>query len=182
MQERPIDLAVLQDLLDRSAAGAGPHLRSIFSDERRLSATQLSERLTGMRLLTLATVTATGEPRTAPVDGLFFRGQFWFGSAANSARFRHIRARPAVSATHLPGESMAVIVHGRCALIDINDADDEAIAGFRSCCLEVYGPGWTEWGPPNQYARIDAERMFTFTLPQDEIDAHYAQQRAGDPT
>ena len=182
MHERPLDLASLQALLDRSAADAGPHLRSIFSAERRLSATQLSERLTGMRLLTLATVTATGEPRTAPVDGLFFRGQFWFGSAANSARFRHIRARPAVSATHLPGESLAVIVHGRCELIDINDEDDEAIAGLRACCLDVYGPGWTEWGPPNQYARIDATRMFSFAMPQEEIDAHHAAQQAGRPS
>ena len=182
MHERPNDLARLQALLDRSASGAGPHLASIFSEERRLSAAQLSERLTGMRLLTLATVTAAGEPRTAPVDGLFFRGQFWFGSAANSARFRHIRARPAVSATYLPSESMAVIVHGRCEIIDINDPDDETIAGFRSYCLEVYGPGWTEWGPPNQYARIDAVQMFSFAMPQEEIDAHHAAQKAPEST
>lgn len=178
MHERAADLADLQALLDRSVAGAGPHLSSIFSEERRLSATELSERLTGMRLLTLATVTAAGEPRTAPVDGLFFRGQFWFGSAANSARFRHIRVRPAVSATHLPGESLAVIVHGRCDLIDINDEQDEAITGFRATCVEIYGPGWTEWGPPAQYARIAADRMFSFAMPQEEIDTQKAGRSA----
>ncbi len=174
MYERPTDLDDLQALLDRSAAGAGPHLTSIFSPERRLTAGQLVERLPGMRLLTLATVTAAGAPRTAPVDGLFFRGQFWFGSAANSARFRHIRTRPAVSATHLPGESLAVIVHGTCALIDI---DDDAIGGLRDYCLEVYGPGWREWGPPNRYARIDATKLFTFAMPREEIDAHHGSQR-----
>lgn len=173
MHERPSDLADLQTLLDRSVAGAGQHLSSIFSPERRLSAEQLTERLTGMRLLTLATVTAAGEPRTAPVDGLFYRGQFWFGSAPNSARFRHIRARPAVSATHLPGESLAVIVHGTCALIDINS---EAMTGLRDLCLEIYGPGWNEWGAPAQYARIDADRMFTFAMPPEEIDANDSAQ------
>lgn len=173
MYENATDLADLQMLLDRSFAGAGPHLASVFDDKRRLTAGQLAERLTGMRLLTLATVTATGEPRTAPVDGLFYRGQFWFGSAENSIRFRHIRARPAVSATHLPGESMAVIVHGRCRLIDVNA---EEMAGFRGYCLEVYGPAWREWGATGQYARIDAERMFTFAMPQEEIDAQKPSQ------
>lgn len=175
MYERPSDLADLQALLDRSMTGAGPHLSSIFSPERRLTAAQLVERLPGMRLLALATVTAAGEPRTAPVDGLFYRGQFWFGSAHDSARFHHIRARPAVSATHLPGESFAVIVHGTCALIDIND---EAMRGLKDYCLEVYGPGWKEFGPSAQYARIDADRMFTFSMPQEEIDAHHASQHA----
>lgn len=175
MHENATDLADLQTLLDRSIASAGPHLASIFTEERRLTAVQVVERLPGMRLLTLATVTATGEPRTAPVDGLFYRGRFWFGSAENSARFRHIRARPAVSATHLPGESLAVIVHGQGRLIDVN-ADE--MAGFRAYCLDVYGPGWMDWGPPGQYARIDAERMFTFSMPQEEIDAHHAKQQA----
>ena len=175
MYENARDLAELQALLDRSAAAAGPHLASIFTEERRLTAAQLAGRLTGMRLLTLATVTATGEPRTAPVDGLFYRGRFWFGSAENSARYRHIRARPAVSATHLPGESLAVIVHGRARLVDVGTED---LAEFRELCLGIYGPGWMDWGATSQYARIDAERMFTFAMPPAEIDAPHASQTA----
>jgi hypothetical protein len=54
------DLADLQDLLDRSAAGAGPHLRRVITDEYRLSAVEVAARLTGMRLLALATVTSDG--------------------------------------------------------------------------------------------------------------------------
>ena len=45
-----------------------------------------------MRLLALATVTADGRPIVGPVDGIFYRGAFWFGSAPDSVRFRHIRA------------------------------------------------------------------------------------------
>jgi hypothetical protein len=48
MHETPDDLAALQDLLDRSYAGAGPHLRRIITPERRLTAEQVSDRLTGM--------------------------------------------------------------------------------------------------------------------------------------
>ncbi|MEJ7804051.1 MAG: pyridoxamine 5'-phosphate oxidase family protein [Candidatus Limnocylindria bacterium] len=70
----------------------------------------MAEQLIGMRLLTLATVTADGRPIAGPVDGIFFRGAFHFGSAPDSVRFRHIGARPQVSATHLPGEQLAVTV------------------------------------------------------------------------
>src|ERR671938_1279339 len=97
MHETPEDLAALQELLDRSYDRAGAHLRRIITPERRLSAEELSERLTGMRLLALATSTRDGRPIVGPVDGLFFRGAFHFGSAPDSVRFRHIRARPDVS-------------------------------------------------------------------------------------
>ncbi len=55
-------LAQLQQLLDRSYAAAGPYLLSIHNPERRLDARQVADRLVGMRLLVLATVTADGRP------------------------------------------------------------------------------------------------------------------------
>jgi nitroimidazol reductase NimA-like FMN-containing flavoprotein (pyridoxamine 5'-phosphate oxidase superfamily) len=167
MHETNDDLAALQALLDRSYARAGDHLRSIITPERRLSAEQVAQRLTGMRLLALATVTADGRPIVGPVDGIFLRGSFFFGSSPESLRFRHIRARPQVSATHLPGEELAVTVHGNARFVDVTA---EAGAELRRALLEVYvpryGPQWEEFldsGP--LYARIDAERMFTFHMP-----------------
>ena len=74
MHETPEDLAALQELIDRSYASAGEHLLRIHSPERRLSAEQLAERLQGMCLLSLATVTADGRPIVGPVDGIFYRG------------------------------------------------------------------------------------------------------------
>jgi hypothetical protein len=166
MHESPADLAALQEVLDRSYAVAGPHLRRIITPERRLTAEQVAERLTGMRLLALATVTADGRPIVGPVDGIFFRGAFHFGSSPDSVRFRHIRARPQVSATHLPGEELAVTVHGRASTVDVGGASG---AELRQALLEVYvpryGPAWEEFldsGP--LYARIDADRMFTFHM------------------
>ena len=122
MHETPADLVALQSLLDRSYATAGRHLRSIITPERRLTADEVADRLTGMRLLALATVTADGRPIVGPVDGIFFRGSFHFGSAPDSVRFRHIRNRPQVSATHLPGEELAVTVHGRAVPLDIQSS------------------------------------------------------------
>lgn len=164
MHETTADLAALQDLLDRSYAAAGSHLRRIITPRRRLDAKQLAGRLDGMRLLALATATADGRPIVGPVDGIFFRGAFHFGSSPDSVRFRHIRARPHVSATHVPGEELAVTVHGRAVMLDLKSA---TAADLRRTLLEAYvpryGPQWEELldsGPV--YARIEAERMFTF--------------------
>jgi Pyridoxamine 5'-phosphate oxidase len=164
VHESPADVAELQELLDRSYMSAGAHLLSIHTPERRLRAEQLIVRLDGMCLLTLATVTTDCRPIVGPVDGIFYRGAFHFGSSPDSVRFRHIRARPQVSATHVPGEELAVTVHGRAIAVDIHAQDG---AGFRRALLDVYVPRYgAEWeeflDSVPVYARIEAERMFTF--------------------
>jgi hypothetical protein len=163
MQETAEDLAALQQLLDASYASAGEHLLRIHTPERRLTAEQVAERLPGMRLLALATSTADGRPIVGPVDSIFFRGAFVFGSSPDSVRFRHIRARPAVSATHLPGEQLSVTVHGRAVAVDVSTGP------VREALLDVYVPRYGEsWasfldsGPV--YARIEADRIFTFHM------------------
>jgi uncharacterized pyridoxamine 5'-phosphate oxidase family protein len=166
VHETPADLAALQDLIDRSYASAGEHLLRIHTPERRLSAEQVSQRLTGMRLLALATASADGRPLVGSVDGIFYKGAFHFGSAPDSVRFRHIRARPEVSATHLPGEELAVTVHGRAVPVDIQSDEN---AGFRQALLDIYVPRYgAEWekflDSGVLYARIDPDRMFTFAM------------------
>jgi hypothetical protein len=162
MHETPEDLRALQSLLDRSYAGAGRHLRSITTPERRVPAEELAQRLNGMCLLVVATVTADGRPIAGPLDGIFYRGAFHFGTAPDSIRYRHLLARPQVSATHLPGEEFAVTVHGRAAPVNVE-------GGLRETLLEVYVPRYgAEWerfldsGPV--YMRIAAERMFSFRM------------------
>lgn len=112
MRESPDDMNRLQQLLDKSAADVGPHLRGIITDDRRLTAQQVCQRWQGMRLLALATVTADGRPLVSPVDRYLLHGSFYL----SSVRMRHLAARPAVSATHLAGEELAVTVHGRAEL------------------------------------------------------------------
>jgi uncharacterized pyridoxamine 5'-phosphate oxidase family protein len=156
--ETEADLRELQALLDSSHAGAGPHLRAIFDERRRIPAAELPDLLCGVQVLALATVTARGEPRVAPVDGLFFRARWYFGSSDESARFRHLRARPAVSAAHVRGEQLAIVVHGRAVEVDTG-VPSEAL--LRAYLMETY-PGWEEWGAGAPYARIEPSAMFTF--------------------
>ena len=166
MQETPADLEALQDLLDRSFEAAGPHLLRIITPERRLTGEQVAERLTGMCLLALATVTRDGRPIVGPVDGIFFRGAFHFGSAPDSLRFRHLRARPQVSATHLPGEELAVTVHGRAVPVEVGiESGPELRQALLDIYVPRYGASWEKMLDSGAvYARVDAERMFTFHM------------------
>lgn len=170
MHETDTDLIALQRLLDGSYAAGGDHLLGIHTPERRLTAAQTAGRLHGMCLLVLATTTRDNRPITGPVDGIFYRGAFYFGSAPDSVRFRHIASRPQVSACHLPGEAVAITVHGTAAQIDLKAP---LHAGFRRTLLDIYTPRYgADWettfldsGPV--YARIDATKMFAFTIDPD---------------
>jgi hypothetical protein len=165
MLETPDELIRMQHLLDTSVEGAGPHLRTIITDDRRLTAADLCRRLQGMCLLSLATATADGRPLVGPVDGYMIHGSFHFSSGRESVRIRHLTARPAVSALHLPGEDLAVTVHGRAEIFELSDP---AHRELRQAMLDEYlpkqGPAFETWldSADAVGARIVAEKMFTF--------------------
>lgn len=167
MYETPQEIEQLQSLLDRSARAAGPHLAEVITDERRLTAEHLVQRLRGMRLLVMATVTADGRPLVGPVDGYLLHGEFHFSSSRDSVRIRHLSVRPAVSASHVPGESLAVTVHGRAELYDL---DDPGRPDLRRAMLEHYvplqGPQFERWldDMDGVAVRIRADKMFTFHM------------------
>jgi uncharacterized pyridoxamine 5'-phosphate oxidase family protein len=167
--ETAAEVAALQRLLDDSAAGGGAHLSDIISAERRLTAEDLCDRLTGMRLLTVATVTADGRPLAGAVDGYLIHGSWYFSSGRSSARMRHLRERPAISAVHLPDESLQVSVHGRVELFEFTDPVHGV--ALRQAMLDHYlplqGPSFQEWMDSSDEAtgaRIVAAKMFTFHM------------------
>jgi len=146
--ETSADIAVLQALLDRSIAAAGPHLREIFTEDVRMTASELVSRMSGMRLLTVAGVSAAGRPVAGAVDGYLLRGELWFSSGGNAVRTRQLRRNPAVSATWLPDESTQLIVHGDA---EITPFGDERAAELRQAMLDHYlpvaGPEWEAFIP-----------------------------------
>lgn len=172
MYETEDDLVRLQGLLDLSYDGAGAHLRSITTPARRIPAVELCELLPGVQILDVATVTADGKPRVGPVDGLFFRGRFYFGSSKTSMRYRNLRAQPEVSAVHTRGEKMSVVVHGVARVFSLHDSLE---AEFRAYCYEVYvpryGEGWHSFARSDDifYAVIEPDLMFTFRMDQPRL-------------
>src|SRR5258708_12102949 len=106
------DLDRLQVILDASAASADGLLRQTFDPAGHLlSARQLARYFDRARGVALATVTAKGEPRVAPVGAVFHRATLHIPTAENAKRAPHIRRRPAASGPHFLLPSIAVIVH-----------------------------------------------------------------------
>lgn len=168
MNESPEEIERLQELLDRSAAGAGEHLRSVITEDRRITAEEMSQLLQGMRLLVVATVTADGRPLVGPVDGYLVHGSFYFSSSRDSVRMRHLATRPALSFTHLPSEELAITVHGRAELFEVSDPNHPEL---RQAMLDYYlpkqGEAFQTWLDNEGAigARVVAEKIFTFRLP-----------------
>ena len=159
MHETPEDLEELRVVLERSYASAGEHLLSIHSDQWRLGAEGIVERLTGMVILSLATVSSKGQPVVAPVDGMFYRGRFWFGSSPESVRAKHIKRNPKVSAAHIRGEELAVITHGTALEVD---KTTERALGFRDYAISIYGKASIDhfWEGGAVYWELEPMKMF----------------------
>ncbi|HEY1825243.1 MAG TPA: pyridoxamine 5'-phosphate oxidase family protein [Acidimicrobiales bacterium] len=169
MRESPDEIDRLQALLDASAASAGRHLRDVITEDRRISAQQVCDELSGMRLIVLGTSTADGRPLVGPVDGYFLHGDFWFSSGKDSVRMRHIAARPHVSATYLAGPELAITVHGRAAIFELNDPQhSELRQAMLDHYLPIAGEEFREWidSGDSYGARITTEKIFTFWMPE----------------
>lgn len=159
MYETPTELEELQRLLDASLRGSTEHLRSIIQPDRSLSAAQLVTVLTGMHTLTVATVTASGEPRISAVDGHFLHGRWVFTTSASAAKARHLRARPAVSVAHVDGERIGVFTHGRFELVPAEHPDRSAIEDH---LVEHYGSSPSGFADDIIYGRVRPHWMVTF--------------------
>jgi hypothetical protein len=156
VNETAQDVLWLQRLLDDSYTSSGEHLRSIHIDAARLSAEDLVERLTGMQVFVVATVSSDGRPFTGPVDAFLHRGRVHFGTSPTALRARHLARTPAVSASHVRGEELVVTVHGQARRLDLRGED----ADFAEVTRQHYGEGWDQWdGEPPAFA-IEPTRMF----------------------
>jgi general stress protein 26 len=163
MLETPDDLATLQALLDASHARSTEHLRGIIHDDRTLTAAQIAALLTGMKVISVATVTAHGEPRISAMDGHFLHGTWTFSTSRTAAKARHLAARPAVSVAHVDGEALAVFSHGRAVEI----GGDE-LRGVDQHWTAHYGSSPLSWGDVVMY-RLEPSWMVGYAFKRDEL-------------
>ncbi|MGI9008773.1 MAG: pyridoxamine 5'-phosphate oxidase family protein [Streptosporangiaceae bacterium] len=172
MFETDAELAALQRLLDASLSRATGHLRSIIRPgERTLTAGQLSLACRGMCTLAIATVTASGEPRTSAVDGHFLHGRWYFSTARGAAKATHLAARPAVSVAYLRGEDIGVFTHG--AAEPMNPAGrpgDQDWPALLQYMTDYYGSSPLSWGDVVYY-RLVPHWMVAFAADPSEFMA-----------
>jgi general stress protein 26 len=165
MLETTDDIAAFQALLDASHARATGHLRSIIDDDRTLTADQLVALLTGMRVLSVATVTAAGEPRISALDGHFLHGTWTFSTSGTSAKARHLAVRPAVSVAHVDGEELALFSHGYAERIDAGPGLDEVDAHWTA----HYGSSPFSWGDDIRMYRLRMTWAVAYAFKRDEL-------------
>lgn len=151
------DLRWLQDLFDDSHRRAGEHLRGIHTAPARVGARDLAQRLTGMFVAVVATVSSDGRPFTGPVDAFLHHGRVFFGTSPLALRSRHLQARPGVSVTHVQGEALVLTVHGRARPADLTGSDGDIAARLRA----HYGPEWwDDIGDGAAYYVVEPDRVF----------------------
>lgn len=166
MKETPEELAALQSLLDTSHGTSTGHLREIISEDRRLTAGDIVALMTGMRVLSVSTVTAAGEPRISAMDGHFLHGTWSFSTSGTAAKAKHMRARPAVSVAHVDNEEVAVFSHGRVAEMRSADADfDEVLAHWTA----HYGSSPLTWGDDIRFYRYTPTWMVGYAWKRSEL-------------
>lgn len=160
MYETIAEQESLQELLERSRAGATRHLREIVTTDHSPSAIDLLPRLQGMKVLSLATVTRRGEPRVSAVDGHFLHGSWTFGTDGRSAKARHLADRPAVSVAYIDGERLGFFTHGIVDRLDGADAQYEEIIDHWTA---HYGTSPLSWGEDIRMYRVRATWCVAYT-------------------
>jgi general stress protein 26 len=166
MYETARELQSLQELLDRSLATSTRHLKDIIQGDRVLSAPDLVALLTGMKVLTVATVTAAGHPRISAMDGHFLHGTWSFSTSGAAAKARHMQARPEVSVAHVDNEALAVFSHGRVAQASPADATwDETLAHW----TQHYGSSPLDWGDDIRLYRYQPHWMVGYAFDREQL-------------
>jgi uncharacterized pyridoxamine 5'-phosphate oxidase family protein len=166
MLESDADVQELQKLIDRTFAHANPHLASIVKPERRLTARQVVTYLQGTKHVAFGTVNERGEPRVAPLDGVFIRGRFTVSTGGEAARLRHLRANPACSAAHMDGDRIGIVVHGHATIIG---QGDEGVEEIEPVWTEIYGWSPFEWGGGVVFMRIEPTSMWAYAFHPEEF-------------
>ena len=161
MFESEQDIRQLQELIDRTFAHANPHLAQIVKPERRLTARQVVTYLQGTKHVAFGTVNERGEPRVAPLDGVFIRGRFTVSTGGRAARLRHLRANPACSAAHMDGDRIGIVVHGHATIVG---QGDEGVEEIEPAWIDIYGWSPFEWGEGVVFMRIEPTSMWAYAF------------------
>jgi len=159
--ETDAEIQELDALIDRTFARANEHLLNIAKPERRLNARQVAHYLQGTKHVAFATVNERGEPRVAPLDGVFIHGRFTVSTGGRAARLRHLRANSACSATHMDGDNVGIVVHGHATILG---RDDDGVGEIEPVWRELYGSSPFEWGDGVVFIRIEPTSMWTYSF------------------
>jgi hypothetical protein len=115
--------------------------------------------LQGTKHVAFGTVTAKGEPRVAPLDGVFVHGRFTLSSSERSARVRNLRRNPACSGAHMVGDEVAVVANGTAEFLVPGRAGHDEVHAVWS---ELYGSDPYTWDDDVVLWRLEPVSMWAY--------------------
>jgi|SRR5688572_25659740 hypothetical protein len=111
--------SLLQALLERSSAAAGPALAdSVAYEPRRMSAAELFEFWRGVRLVAMTTVGTGGQPHTAPVHAVLEGPALRVLVYEDAVRRRDLAHNDRVSFTTWNADGAVAILYGRAKEVE----------------------------------------------------------------
>jgi putative heme iron utilization protein len=111
-------LSSLDSIIRDSLSRASSHTRKVYS-QNPLTASEVIE-LANSRVLTIAaTVRPDGRPHLSPTDLVTVDGVFYLGVDEATARYRNLKANPAVTVMLADGSKRQAILEGNAGFLDM---------------------------------------------------------------
>ena len=116
--ETETSLSSLDSIIRDSLSRASSHTRKVYS-QNPLTASEVIE-LANSRILTIAaTVRPDGRPHLSPTDLVAVDGVLYLGVDEATARYRNLKANPAVTIMLADGSKRQAILEGNAKLLDM---------------------------------------------------------------
>lgn len=111
-------MSTLDSIIKASLIRASSHTRKVYS-QNPLSAAEVIE-LANSRVMTIAaTVRPDGRPHLSPTDLVAVDGAFYLGVDEATARYRNLKANPAVTLMLAEGSKRQAILEGSAKFLDM---------------------------------------------------------------
>jgi putative heme iron utilization protein len=112
-------LSSLDSIIKNSLNQASSHTKKVYS-QNPLTASEVVD-LANSRVLTLAaTVRPDGRPHLSPTDLVVVDAVFYLGVDEATARYRNLKANPAVTIMLADGSKRQAILEGNAKFLDMN--------------------------------------------------------------
>jgi putative heme iron utilization protein len=112
-------LSSLDSIIKNSLSQASSHTKKVYS-QNPLTASEVVD-LANSRVLTLAaTVRPDGRPHLSPTDLVVVDAVFYLGVDEATARYRNLKANPAVTIMLADGSKRQAILEGNAKFLDMN--------------------------------------------------------------
>jgi putative heme iron utilization protein len=111
-------MSSLDSIIKNSLSQASSHTKKVYS-QNPLTASEIVD-LANSRVLTLAaTVRPDGRPHLSPTDLVVVDGVFYLGVDEATARYRNLKANPAVTIMLADGSKRQAILEGNTKFLDM---------------------------------------------------------------